>query len=138
MSIPNLTPSSFTLDAKLTGLSFAEAIEKTTAALKTEGFGVLTEIDVKATMKKKLDKNERNYTILGACNPPIAHQALSFLPAIGALLPCNVVVAENDDASISISIIDPIAMFSMIESTEVAPLAEMVKEKLERVLDQLV
>lgn len=98
---------------------------------------MLTEIDIKATMKKKMDKDERDYTILGACNPQLAHQALSAIPAIGLLLPCNVVVARNSDDSISVSFIDPVAMFSVVEDASMAQVAEAVKGKLLNVLKLL-
>lgn len=137
MSIPNFQGTSFSLETRLQGSRFSEVVEKTKEALKTQGFGVLTEIDIKATMKKKLDKDERDYLILGACNPTFAHQALSAIPAIGLLLPCNVVVAENEDKSITVGIIDPIAMFSIVDNPEVAPIAAAVKTLLSNVLDRL-
>lgn len=118
-------------------LSYDDAIDKVKASLATQGFGVLTEIDVKATLKKKLDVDMRPYIILGACNPPIAHQALTAEPAIGLLLPCNVVVAETDDG-VAVSAIDPKAMFAVIDRPDVAPLAEAVYRKLEAALDALV
>ena len=137
MSIPNFQGTSFSLQTTVRGIGFSEAIEKTIAALKTQGFGVLTEIDIKATMKNKLDREERDYVILGACNPQVAHQALSAIPAIGLLLPCNVVVAKNEDKSITIGVIDPVAMFSVVDDPDMAPLAQAVKLMLTDALAQL-
>ncbi len=117
--------------------SFAEAIEKVTEALKTEGFGVLTEIDVKATLKKKLGIDKRPYTILGACNPPLANQALEADPDIGLLLPCNVVVREEEDGSITVAFMDPQAVLGLVNKEGVEALANEVKSKLEKVKDSL-
>jgi uncharacterized protein (DUF302 family) len=102
------------------------------AALKEEGFGILTEIDVKATLKKKLDADFRKYVILGACNPPLAHRALSAELEIGLLLPCNVIVYEEDDGSV-VSIVDPISMLGVVESPELEPVASEARARLERV-----
>ena len=137
MAIPNLTPSSFTLHTTINNRDFRTVIEETTAALASQGFGVLNTIDIQATMKAKLDKAERPYVILGACHPQIAHQALSFLPSIGALLPCNVVISENDDQSISVSIIDPMSLFSILETPEMDEIAGGVQQTLQSVLDAL-
>lgn len=113
--------------------SFDEVVEKTTEALKTEGFGVLTEIDVKATLKKKIDVDRGPYKILGACNPVLANQALTSEPDIGLLLPCNVVVREEDDGSISVLFMDPEAVLKLVDKEEVVELAKQVREKLQRV-----
>ena len=113
--------------------SFAEVLENTKLALATEGFGVLTEIDVRATMKKKLDKEFDNYVILGACNPPLAYQALSSEKDIGLLLPCNVVVYEEDN-KIYVSAIVPSVAMSMVENPHMGAVALAVDEKLERVI----
>ncbi len=122
------------LTRKLEGVSYADAIPAVKAALATEGFGVLTEIDVKATLKKKIDVDHRPYVILGACNPPLAHQALTAEPAIGLLLPCNVIVTEDDGGNAIVSAIDPKAMFSVVGRDDVAPIADEVREKLRRAL----
>jgi uncharacterized protein (DUF302 family) len=119
-----------------TPLSYGEALAAVTAALKTEGFGVLTEIDVQATLKQKLGAEVTPYTILGACNPPLAHRALSAEPEIGLLLPCNVIVYV-DAGQTTVSAIDPEAQFSLVGRAELAPLAREVGERLRRALAQL-
>lgn len=116
---------------------FDSAIEKVTAALKEEGFGVLTEIDVKATLKKKIDVDFRPYTILGACNPPLAHTALSQAPEVGLLLPCNVTVAQEADGQILVSIIDPEVMLGMADVPALNDIACDAKARLQRVVDSL-
>ena len=113
--------------------SFDAIIERETKALKTEGFGVLTTIDVKATLKKKIDVDRKPYTILGACNPNLANQAISAEPDIGLLLPCNVVVREDDDGSHSVLFMDPEAVLQLVEREDVKDLAKMVKSKLKKV-----
>jgi uncharacterized protein (DUF302 family) len=115
---------------------YEEAMERVTAALKAEGFGVLTEIDVKATMKKKLDAEFRKYAILGACNPPLAHRALSTELEIGLLLPCNVIVYEEDGGSV-VSIVDPISMLGVVDSPALKPVADEARARLERVAKAL-
>jgi len=119
---------------KDTDYDFDVAIEKATAALKEEGFGVLTEIDVKATLKKKLDVDFRRYTILGACNPPIAHKALSADLGIGLLLPCNVVVSERDGGGTTVSAISPKAMFAVVNDPAMTPMVEDVEARLTRAI----
>lgn len=117
---------------------FDEAVEQVTDALSDEGFGVLTEIDVKATLEKKLDADFRNYKILGACNPGLAHQGLQEEPTLGALLPCNVVVQESEDGSgVQVNVIKPDAMFEVVESDAAEPVARDADDRLERVLEAL-
>ncbi len=112
---------------------FNTALERVTAALKAEGFGVLTEIDVKDTLKKKLDVDFRPYKILGACNPPLAYQALSIAPQVGLLLPCNVTVSQAEDGVIDVSLVDPLAMLGVVASPELRPVADEAKARLDRV-----
>ena len=116
---------------------FDQAIERVTEALKTEGFGVLTEIDVQATLKAKLDIDRRPYRILGACNPTFAHKAIEAEPHIGLLLPCNVVVQEEPDKSISVSFMDPAAVLDLVGRDEIADVAKEVRARLQRVCESL-
>lgn len=119
-------------------LPYEEAVELTRAKLADEGFGVLTEIDVRATFKKKLDVDFRPYIILGACNPPLAHQALSGELDIGLLLPCNVIVYQGDDPGEStVAAIDPVVQLGVTGNDQIGPLAEEVKTRLVRVLDAI-
>lgn len=113
--------------------SFDEAINKVTEELSKEGFGILTEINVKAVMKKKLDIDKRPYTILGACNPILANKAISAEPDIGLLLPCNVVVREEEDDSITVAFMDPAAVLQLVSRDDITELAGEVRERLERV-----
>ena len=123
--------------AKEINLNFEVAITRVTEELKKEGFGVLTEIDVKATLKKKLDEDFRNYRILGACNPPFAHQALEVEPHIGLMLPCNVVVQEGANGGTIISAIDPVASMQAVENESLGKVAEQVRAKLQRVIENI-
>jgi uncharacterized protein (DUF302 family) len=129
--------SSYVITKELPSTDYDDAVRRVTELLATEGFGVLTQIDVKATLKKKLDVDFRRYVILGACNPPLAHRALSAEPNIGALLPCNVVVMERDGGGSTVSAFDPAAGFSMIDNTDLQPIAGEVKERIQRVIDGL-
>jgi uncharacterized protein (DUF302 family) len=121
----------------LEGVSYGDAVEMVKGALAEEGFGVLTEIDVKATLKKKLDADFRNYIILGACNPPLAHRALSGEAAIGLLLPCNVVVTEEDGGNAIVSAASPEELFSLVKNPELQSVAKDVGVRIQRALDSL-
>ncbi|HBQ60875.1 MAG TPA: hypothetical protein DD671_14965 [Balneolaceae bacterium] len=123
--------------SKTLDLSFDEAIEKTTAELKEEGFGVLTEIDIKETLKKKLDVDFRKYQILGACNPPNAYKALQAEGHIGLMLPCNVIVQEHEDGSVEVSAVDPVASMQAIENKDLGEVADTVRGMLKNVIDRL-
>lgn len=118
-------------------LSYAAAAERVREALAEEGFGVLTEIDVRATLKTKLDVDFRPYVILGACNPPLAHRALSGEPDIGLLLPCNVVVYEEGPGRSVVAAIDPVPQLGLTGNRDLTPLAEEVRARLTRVLDRV-
>ncbi len=116
---------------------FDAAVERVTAALKDEGFGVLTEIDVKATLKKKIDVDFRKYKILGACNPPFAHRALLAEDKIGVMLPCNVIVQELETGGLEVFAMDPVGAMAGIDNPVIEELAGEVSEKLARVLEAL-
>lgn len=128
--------SSYGFNISLKG-SMDQIVKKVTEALKTEGFGVLTEINVKDTLKAKINVDTRPYMILGACNPQSAHQALMTEPDIGMLLPCNVVVREEEDGSINVGFMDPIAVLKLTDNPDVVVVAMEVRGKLERVRDAL-
>jgi uncharacterized protein (DUF302 family) len=117
-------------------LPYEQAVERVTAALMEQGFGVLTEIDVKATLKKKLEADFRKYVILGACNPPLAHRALQAETEIGLLLPCNVIVYEADGGSV-VSIVDPLSMLGVVENPDLDPVADEARARLRKVADAL-
>lgn len=116
---------------------FDTAIEKVTGELKKEGFGVLTQIDVQDTLKKKLDVDFRRYKILGACNPYFAHEALLAEDTIGTMLPCNVIVQERDNGKVEVSAVDPVASMIAIKNDTLGDVAMQVREKLSRVIDNL-
>jgi len=122
---------------KIVELGFDEAIERVTEELSKQGFGILTVIDVQATLKTKLDKDMRPYRILGACNPVLADQAISAVPDIGLLLPCNVLVREDEEGRVHVDFMDPIAVLGLVEDARVDPLANQVRQKLENVMAAL-
>jgi uncharacterized protein (DUF302 family) len=122
--------------SKTVDLSFEDTINKVTEELKKEGFGILTTIDVKETLKNKIDVDFKKYTILGACNPPLAHKALQAEEEIGLLLPCNVIVYEKEGKS-AVSVFDPSLMSKVVENENMNPIAEEVKEKLQRVFNNI-
>lgn len=115
-------------------IPFAEAEERVTAQLKEQGFGILTEIDVKATLKKKIDVDVKSYKILGACNPHFAYQALQAEPKIGTMLPCNVIVRELEGGMIEVSAVDPMASMKAVDNPALAPIAAQVQQKLRQVI----
>lgn len=117
--------------------SFEDAIERTKDALRKEGFGVLTEIDIKATLKEKLDVDFQNYRILGACNPSFAYKALLAENKIGTMLPCNVIVQEKEDGSIEVSAVDPMESMKAVENADLAAIAGEVRRKLQTVVNNL-
>lgn len=125
----------FSTDIK--DITFDEAVIKITDALKKEGFGVLTEIDMKTTLKNKLDVDFRNYKILGACNPPMAYRALQAEDKIGTMLPCNVIVQEMGPGTIEIAAVDPAASMLAVKNDQLMAIAEIVRDKLKKVMNNL-
>ncbi|MCK9425602.1 MAG: DUF302 domain-containing protein [Ignavibacteriaceae bacterium] len=123
--------------SKLIGLSFDKTIEKVTEELKKEGFGVLTEIDVQATLKKKIDVDFRKYKILGACNPSFAYKALQAEENIGVLLPCNFIVQEKAEGGVQVSAVNPLESMKAVGNIELASIAEEVAQRITRVLENL-
>lgn len=117
--------------------SFDEAIESVTEELKKEGFGILTDIDVQSTLKKKLDVDFRKYRILGACNPQFAYQALQKESRIGTMLPCNVIVRETEEGDVEVSAVDPIASMQAVQNPELEGIANQVQAKLKSVVERL-
>jgi uncharacterized protein (DUF302 family) len=128
---------SYYISTTLKNTTFKDSIEKTKAALKEEGFGVLTEIDIKATLKKKLDADFYNYTILGACNPQMAHQALQAENKIGTMLPCNVIVQEREPGTVEVSAVDPAASMMAVQNDALVSIAKDVQEKLTKVIKSI-
>ncbi len=122
---------------KTLGPDFDEAVRRTTEALREEGFGVLTEIDVADTLKKKIGVDFRRYRILGACNPKLAHEALQIEGNIGTMLPCNVVVQETPDGTVEVAAIDPVASMMAVENPRLKQAAEQVRVKLQKVVSRL-
>lgn len=123
--------------SKTIEVDFDTAVEKTTQALKNQGFGILTEIDIKATLKKKLDVNFKKYTILGACNPPYAHKALQAEDKIGTMLPCNVIVQEVADGKSEVAAVNPLASMQAVENNALDDIATEIAEKLKKVVESL-
>jgi uncharacterized protein (DUF302 family) len=123
--------------SKKVAMNFEDAMSRVTEELKKEGFGILTEIDVKATLKKKLDVDFQQYTILGACNPAFAYKALQAEPHIGTMLPCNVIVQELAQGEVEVAAVDPLASMQAIPNQELQALAKEIQLKLKRVIDQL-
>ncbi len=120
--------------SKVLSTSFEDAVSRTTDALRREGFGIITEIDIKETLKKKMGVDFRNYRILGACNPALAHEALKLEDKIGTMLPCNVVVQETPDHKVEIAAIDPVASMAAVDNATLKKTAEQVRERLRRVI----
>jgi uncharacterized protein (DUF302 family) len=125
---------SYTIDRTISGETFDKVVERTRSALSAQGFGVLTEIDVKATLKKKLGEDVDNYLILGACNPGMAHKAMQIEPKVGAMLPCNVIVRAAGQNAVEISAVDPVASMTAIDNAELQSVAEQVREMLKTVI----
>jgi uncharacterized protein (DUF302 family) len=128
--------NTYTFDKKLAGIPMPEALDRTRKALADQGFGVLTEIDVKKTMKAKLDVDVDEYVILGACNPKMAHQAMTLEPRIGAMLPCNVIVRDVGDG-VEVSAIDPVASMAAIENPGLGDVATKVRGMLQKVVEEI-
>jgi len=122
---------------KILDMSFDDAVKKVVEELKKEGFGVLTDIDVQTTLKKKLDVDFRKYRILGACNPPFAYKALQAERRIGTMLPCNVIVQETESGQIEVSAIDPIASMRAIENPSLREIADQIQDKLKKIVERL-
>lgn len=134
---PNMTGRAYGFEQRLERTTVDEARARVTDALKREGFGVLTQIDVKDTLKKKLDVDFRRYLILGACNPSLAYKALSMDAQIGLLLPCNVVIQDAESGGVMVSIADPGAMFAVVDNPALAPIVDEVDQRLRRVMVSL-
>lgn len=126
----------YSVSTKVSG-NLDDTLEKVTEALKSEGFGILSDIDVAKTLKTKLGVDQLPYRILGACNPELAHQAVTAEPDIGALLPCNVVVREDADGSVRVLFMDPMTVLSLVDNSAVSELASEVRQRLDRVLESI-
>jgi uncharacterized protein (DUF302 family) len=122
---------------KIVSGEFSKVVENVTKELKKEGFGILTEIDVKATLKKKLDVDFRNYLILGACNPPFAYKALQVEEKVGTMLPCNVIIQEKPEGKIEVSAVDPVASMQAIDNIMLGEVTQVIKSKLKKVIDNI-
>jgi len=118
----------YTIDRTFSGTTFDQIVERTRAALSRQGFGVLTEIDVKATLKAKLGEDVDDYLILGACNPTMAHKAMQLEPRIGAMLPCNVIVRSTDENTVEVSAIDPVASMEAVSNPDLKNIASLVRD----------
>ena len=123
--------------SKISKVGFEETLIKVEEELKAEGFGVLTEIDVQTTLKKKLDVDFKKYKILGACNPSLAHKALTSEDKVGVLLPCNVIVEENADGQVEVAAVNPMVAMQSVENESLAGVAQTVTEKLQKVIDNI-
>ena len=123
--------------SKISKVGFEETLIKVEEELKKEGFGVLTEIDVQATLKKKLDVDFKKYKILGACNPKLAHQALTSEDKVGVLLPCNIIVEEHADGKVEVAAVNPMVAMKTVENESLAEVADMVTEKLQNVINRI-
>jgi len=128
---------SYSFDKTLSGVSFDDAVSRVTEALGGEGFGILTEIDVGNTLKKKLDIDFRRYRILGACNPHLAHQALQHENKIGTMLPCNVIIQELEGGDVEVSAVDPVASMQAVDNPKLGDIAASVRGKLQKVIEGL-
>jgi len=132
-----MTDTNYALVRELPDMDYDAVVVRVTELLAGEGFGVLTEIDVKATLKKKLNVDFKRYVILGACNPTMAHQALSMEPDIGVLLPCNVCVSERDGGGTRVAAMNPAAAFTLIDNPKIVGVADEVRGRLQRVVDAI-
>jgi uncharacterized protein (DUF302 family) len=137
MDIPSFPQTPFGLLRELPDVPYAEAVQLARAALGSQGFGILTEIDMRATLKAKLGAEVRDYVILGACNPPLAHKALALEPGVGLLLPCNVVVSADDNGGAVVAAVDPLALFAVSGRADLEEVAREVHDRLVLALDAL-